>query len=212
MPTMTVERPGFDFEATDPSERSRSVTVVLSDHDHEMCEDVKCALQGAGFTVVAEAPDAEGAVKAALRHRPEICLLETDLPGTAVAAIREIVSELPDTRIGMLAESTTDKRALRAIKAGADGVLAVAAPTEKLTAAAWALARGELPLPRALTARVVEEWRRPAPLPAVKRQAKPVRALLYPFRFVRHLRRRQRSQMGFKEAWASAKARMELYR
>ncbi len=209
MSNTIVEMPIFPFEEV--SERSGSVTVVLTDHNSEVSDNLRAALEGAGFTIVAEASTAENAVRAVLMHRPQICLLEADLPGSTISAIREILAEVPETRVGMIAESTTDKTALWAIHAGADGVLSAAVPTEKFTAAAHALARGELPLPRALTARIVEDWRTPAQIPDEKRPSRVLNALAYPFRFVHHFHRRRASQMSAKEAWTATKARMELY-
>jgi DNA-binding NarL/FixJ family response regulator len=207
-----VESPVSNHQTDVGGGRSDSVTVVLTDHDRELSSDLRAALEIAGFTVVAEASTAEHAVRAVLMHRPQICLLEADVPGSTITAIREILTELPETRIGMLAESTTNKAALRAIHAGADGVLPTAAPSEKLTAGVRALARGELPLPRALTARVVEEWRMPSTIPPFEPPSRIAATLLYVPRFMHHLRRRLRSQMGVKAAWASTRARMQLYR
>jgi DNA-binding NarL/FixJ family response regulator len=42
---------------------------------------VRLALTGGGFTVCADVSDGPGAVAAALRERPDICLLDVHMPG-----------------------------------------------------------------------------------------------------------------------------------
>jgi DNA-binding NarL/FixJ family response regulator len=194
--------------------RDRDLTVVLAQSDEMTLSTVRYALERDGFDVVAEAHDAAEAVAAALEHRPDVCLLELDLPGDGLLASRQIYSRAQETRIAVLASSVGEEEAFRAIRAGADGYLLSAGGHDRLGAALRAVARGESALPRSLTARFVRELRQ---APVIETAAPRThgwlnRTVMYVPRFVRHYLRRRRSEMGRRMAWRSARERMRGYR
>ena len=80
-----------------------SVTVVLADDHLPDRMGFLRALEGEGFSVVAEVSDAGDAVGAVLRHRPDVCLLELGLRGGGITAIETISTKHPETRIAALA-------------------------------------------------------------------------------------------------------------
>jgi DNA-binding NarL/FixJ family response regulator len=121
---------------------------------------VRLALEDSGFHVVAEAADARGAVDAALAHRPDLCLLDVYMPGGGVAAAAELAEALPDTPIVMLSVSDSDEDLFEALRAGACGYLLKDTDPTRLPHALGAVLDGEAPLPRALTARLIAEFRR----------------------------------------------------
>ena len=82
---------------------------------------------------------------------------------------------------------------------------------DRMSATLNALLRGEMALPRALTGRLVEELREPAPLVAKRKSRRISRALLYLPRFIRHFQHRLRSRMSVSMAWGSTRARMREY-
>ncbi len=134
--------------------------IVLAEDDPSTLAVVKHALESDGFRVVAEARDAAEAVAAVVRHRPDVCLLEVDLPGAGIKASQAIWSKLPDARIAMLASSVAEDNVVRAINAGADGYLLKSSAQGRLAPALRAVARGETALPRVLTGRFVDQMRR----------------------------------------------------
>jgi DNA-binding NarL/FixJ family response regulator len=180
-------------------------------------------LERAGFAVVAEVVDADEAIKAARECRPQLCLLDADMPGGGILAANRISVELPDTRIVvMFAAAKDDDELLDAILAGADGYLPAATPPDRMTAALNGLMDGEAALTRTMTAQLVREYRQSAPHPANGRltllgdvfdkQPLPPRSRMrYVPRLVRHYRRRRRSGMAIGSAWVSARARMGDY-
>jgi DNA-binding NarL/FixJ family response regulator len=186
--------------------------IVLAEDDPSMLAVVRHALERDGFRVVAEARDADEAVAAVLRHRPDVCLLEVDLPGDGIVASREIWSQLPTARIAMLADSTAEDRVVRAINAGADGYLLKSTVQGRLPSALRAVARGETALPRGLTARFVEQLREASAAEAQRPKPQPIRgALFYVPRFARHFYRRLRAHQSVSLAWSSARSRMRMY-
>ena len=186
--------------------------IVLAEDDPSTLAVVRHALESDGFHVVAEARDADEAVAAVLRHRPDVCLLEVDLPGDGIAASREICAQLPTARIAMLADSTAEDRVVKAINAGADGYLLKSTVEGRLPSALRAVARGETALPRVLTARYVEQLRQASAAEAQRPKRQPVRgALFYVPRFTRHFYRRLRARQSVSLAWSSARDRMQMY-
>jgi DNA-binding NarL/FixJ family response regulator len=120
---------------------------------------VREALTNGGFRVVAEAATGPAAVEAALRERPDVCVLDTVLPGSGIAAAAEITDQLPGTAVVMLTASTDDADLFAALKAGATGYLLKDMNPERLPNALRGVLAGEAAVPRTLVARVLREFR-----------------------------------------------------
>jgi len=134
-------------------------TVVIAD-DHPVIRlGVRMALIRAGFDVRAEACDHDGAVEAALRERPDICLLDVVMPGGGVEAAARITAAAPTTSVVMLTVSNSTEDLLAALRAGAIGYLPKDMSPETLPAALCGVLRGEAALPRSLMRRVLDEFR-----------------------------------------------------
>ncbi len=109
--------------------------------------------------VVAEAADGAEAVAAALRERPDICILDVSMPKlTGLQAAREIRAQAPGVAVLMLSMHDDERYLFEALKAGAGGyVLKVEADTA-LVAAIRAVLDGEPFLTTAVEERMVREW------------------------------------------------------
>jgi DNA-binding NarL/FixJ family response regulator len=136
------------------------VRVVLADDHAPTRAGVRLALEGSGFQVCAEAPDAAGAIEAALRERPDVCLLDVHMPGDGIAAAVEIGQRLPEAAVVMLTVASDDETLFAALRAGARGYLLKDTSPERLPLALRGVLAGEAALPRTLVARVVEEFTR----------------------------------------------------
>ena len=138
-----------------------SMTRVLVADDHAPTRaGVRLALEGQGFRICAEAGSAGEAIAGALRERPDLCLLDIGMPGNGVAAAAEIKLRLPDTSIVMLTISRDDQDLFESLQAGASGYLLKDTTPARLPLALRGVLEGDAALPRALTARVIEEFRR----------------------------------------------------
>jgi two-component system, NarL family, nitrate/nitrite response regulator NarL len=136
------------------------VRVVVADDHAPTRGGVRIALEEAGFEVVAEAADTDGAVEAALRERPAVCLLDISMPGAGgIEAARLIKKALPQTAVVMLTVSANDADLLGALQAGASGYLLKEIAADRLASALRGVLRGEAALPRWLTARVLSALR-----------------------------------------------------
>jgi len=89
----------------------------------------------AGLDVVGEAADSDDAVALVHRLRPDVLLIDVDIPGVGcVEATRRVLSELP-VAVMVLAASEHDGRLFQARRAGASGlVLADREPAELVRA------------------------------------------------------------------------------
>jgi two-component system NarL family response regulator len=135
------------------------IRVLIADDHPPTRRGVRLSLEWHGLLVCAEVATAEDAVEAALRERPDVCLLDVRMPGGGVRAAGEIVSRLPETAVVMLTVSDSDEDLLDALRAGARGYLLKEMDTEQLPVALSAILRGEIALPRRLAASLVKELR-----------------------------------------------------
>jgi len=78
----------------------------------------------ADMLLVAEAQDGKEAVELFRAHRPDITLMDLQMPAmNGIEAITAICKEFPDARIIVLTTYSGDAQASRAFKAGASGYL-----------------------------------------------------------------------------------------
>jgi DNA-binding NarL/FixJ family response regulator len=141
-------------------DESRPIRVVIADDHVPTREEIRMTLEAeSGFRVCGEAGDASGAVDAATRERPDLCLLDINMPGGGVAAAWEITARLPQTKVVMLTVSTEDRDLFAALKAGAAGYLLKGMDPDELPRALESVVRGEAALAPALVGRVITEFR-----------------------------------------------------
>jgi DNA-binding NarL/FixJ family response regulator len=111
------------------------------------------------FAVCAEAGDAPGAVVAAERERPGVCLLQVGMPGGGIFAAWEISARLPQTKIVMFTRSRDPAHLLGALRAGATGYLLSDMNLARLPAALHDVVMGKTAIPRDLVSYVLDEFR-----------------------------------------------------
>jgi DNA-binding NarL/FixJ family response regulator len=133
--------------------------VLIADDHPLVREGVRGALTDCGVDVCAEVVDAAGAVLAALRERPDVCLLDIDMPGSGLIAAREISQRLPATAVVMFTVSADPADLLAAIQSGAVGYLLKDSDPQRLAAALHGVVSGETALPRRLMGRVLDHVR-----------------------------------------------------
>jgi two-component system response regulator NreC len=146
------------------SGESGTTTIVLAD-DHAVVRSALRMLLDAelGFEVVAEAGDAESAIRYVLGHKPTVLVLDLNMPGrSSLEAIPDIRRASPQTEIVVLTMQNEPAFARKALQAGVRGyVLKEAADTE-LVQAVQSAARGETYLQPSLGARLASEPDSPA--------------------------------------------------
>jgi RNA polymerase sigma factor (sigma-70 family) len=95
------------------------------------------------FEVVAEAERSDRALELCREHRPDVALLDVELPGgSGIGAAERLRADLPDVRVLVLSAFGDPERVRRAIDAGANGYLLKNAPPKDVIAAIRAVATG----------------------------------------------------------------------
>jgi DNA-binding NarL/FixJ family response regulator len=145
--------------------------VLIADDHPPTRAGVRMALERDGIEVCAEAANASDAVEAALRERPDLCLMDVRMPGGGTSATSMITSKLPGVMVLMLTVSRDDEDLLESLRRGAVGYLLKDMDPSALPRAIRAVLAGEAALPRGLAGRLIREFRRdPGPRrPAINR-------------------------------------------
>lgn len=108
------------------------------------------------FTVAGEATDGHEAVALALDLRPDVVLMDLQLPEQGgIAAIREIVAMQPETRILVVTLFQDDDSVFAALRAGARGYILKDSDEEEIVRAIRAVAAGESLFSPAVASRVL---------------------------------------------------------
>lgn len=118
------------------------------------------ALEAHDFLVVAETGDVASTVAATLRLRPDICLIELELPDDGLRAIGRIARSAPETLIVVLSRSDRRQDVVNALTRGASGYLLKGISGERLAGTLRAAHAGEPALSRSLVPFLVDEIRR----------------------------------------------------
>ena len=138
---------------------SKPIRVLVADPHPATRAGIRRALAMDGVVVCAEVDAADAAIDAALRERPDLCLVDVRLAGGGVAAAASIADRLPSTAVVMLAARLDEHELLESLRAGADGYLLKDIDPGRLSEILKRALAGEAVLPRKLTARVIEEFR-----------------------------------------------------
>jgi two-component system response regulator NreC len=144
--------------ATEESDGVATRIVIADDHA-VVRTGLRMVLDAAeGIEVVAEAADVAGAWRAILAQRPDVCVLDLNMPGEpSLQAIPRFVRDAPATAIVVLTMQQEPAFAREALRAGARGyVLKEAADDELVTAVRYAH-EGRTYLNPELGARVASE-------------------------------------------------------
>ncbi|MFL6154228.1 MAG: response regulator [Ornithinibacter sp.] len=148
-----------------------TATTVLVADDHPLwLSALERDLTSNGLTVVATAGDGPAAVRRGRATRPDVLVLDLNLPGMRGDEVCRALGDLP-TRVLILSASGEQHDVLAAIKAGATGYLVKSASAAEIVDAVRATARGEAVFTPGLAGLVLGEFRRMADEPEVSAQA-----------------------------------------
>jgi DNA-binding NarL/FixJ family response regulator len=136
-----------------------SVIRVLVADDQTVVREGLVMLLGLspGIEVVDAAGDGDEAVRLARRHRPDVVLMDLRMPRCdGVAATRQILEELPNTRVIVLTTYADDESVFAALEAGARGYLTKDAPAAEIQRAIRLVYAGEALLDPSVQRRLIE--------------------------------------------------------
>lgn len=135
------------------------VRIVLADDHTVMRSGLKMLLESeADFEVVAEAGDAESAQRYVRGHKPDVLILDLNMPGgSGLDAIPQVITESPTTKIVVLTMQRDPAFARQALAGGAVGYVLKDAADEELVHAVRLAAGGMTYLNPQLGARLAAE-------------------------------------------------------
>ncbi len=140
---------------TEPSIR----VVLVEDHDFYR-QGLKEMLRGEGIQVVGDTASGEDGVKLVQRVKPDVVLMDLNLPGISGAEATERIQEAdPDVRVVMLTVSVESEDVLDALLAGAAGYLVKGSRLQELVSGIRAAAAGQSLLSTEITGKVIARLR-----------------------------------------------------
>ena len=132
---------------------------ILTVDDHPLLREGIAALVKAetDMKIVAEASDGEEAVQQFRRHRPDVTLMDIQMPNlNGIEAISRIRNEFPGAKIIVLSTYSGDVQVLQAIKAGARGYIVKAHVHRELLNAIRSVHAGHKRIPPEIAAELAE--------------------------------------------------------
>ena len=146
----------------------RPVRVVVVD-DHPFFRDgITRGLQFSGkIVVVGEAADGRSALEVIARERPDVAVVDYQLPGIdGIGVVHAVVRDGLDVRIVLLSAETSGVIVFRALEEGAHGYLSKDSSREQIIDAVLAVGRGATVVPPELAAGLADQIRLRARLDA----------------------------------------------
>jgi DNA-binding NarL/FixJ family response regulator len=117
--------------------------VVADDHP-VFRTGLRTLLEDLGVDVVAEAGDGEEALEAVRRERPDVVLMDLQMPRLGgIEATRRLLADDPDAKVLVLTMVADDEAVFAALRAGALGYLLKGAGQEEIGRALTAVAEGQ---------------------------------------------------------------------
>ena len=137
-----------------------SIKVSIVEDNDEIREGLSVLISGSdGFQCVATYPTAENALKYLPAHKPDVVLMDIQLPGmSGIECVRELKQRLPDLQIMMLTVYEDDDQIFKSIAAGATGYIVKKTPPAELLDAIGTLHAGGSPMSDRIARKVVQAF------------------------------------------------------
>ena len=138
------------------------IRILLADDQALIRSGIRSLLEAEDdIEVAAEAADGQQAIALAREHRPDIALVDIQMPGMdGIEATRQIVADerLASVRVVMLTNYGLDEYVFRALRAGASGFLLKDTEPAELLRALRVVMRGDSLLSPAVTRQLIGEF------------------------------------------------------
>lgn len=113
------------------------------------------------FELVAEVSTAVDAINFAKRHKPDVVLMELNLPPSdGFKATRQILADNPNCKVAILTDSVNNEDVFKALQAGASGYLIKSISADELNRSISLIATGSAVFDRKITDQVNDLFHR----------------------------------------------------
>ncbi|HEU5080830.1 MAG TPA: response regulator transcription factor [Opitutaceae bacterium] len=144
------------------SPQSNTISVVIVEDDVSVRPLLAEWIQEEPhFTLLGQFPDAESATPIILRSKPNIALLDINLPGlSGIDLVRRLKPRLPETQFVMLTIYEDANHIFEALSTGATGYLSKRTPRDALIAALHDVHAGGSPMSSSIARKIVQSFQR----------------------------------------------------
>ena len=140
---------------------------IVEDNDKLRGTLAKVIGRAEGFRCVSDYATAEDALAALPKVKPEVVLMDINLPGmNGVECVRKLKALLPQTQVMMLTVYEDTENIFNALAAGANGYMLKRTPTKELIEAIREVHRGGSPMTTHIARLVVQSFQKPVAAPA----------------------------------------------
>ena len=135
------------------------IRILLVEDQTQMRQGLKTILNlEPGLQVVGEATDGEAGIRQALDLRPDVILMDVQMPGmSGIEAIAAICAVWPDAKIIILTTFGRDEYVFQGVRAGAMGFLLKDAPADHLVQTIHRVHGGEVFIQPEIASRLLRE-------------------------------------------------------
>lgn len=143
---------------------SAPIRILLYEDNRDLREGISFLLQAtAGLELVAALPHVNNVRDDLQAHRPDVVLLDINMPGMSGLEALPIIKEaLPKTQVVMLTVFDDDDRIFQAVRSGASGYLLKNTPPGEIVQALFDVYGGGSPMTSSVARKVLQFFQQPA--------------------------------------------------
>jgi DNA-binding NarL/FixJ family response regulator len=144
------------------------ITVSIVEDNEQLRGTLARVLSRAdGFECLGQHATAEDALKALPQEKPNVVLMDINLPGmNGVECVRQLKQLLPATQVMMLTAYEDTENIFNSLAAGATGYMLKRTPRAELLTAIRDVFKGDSPMSAHIARKVVQSFAKPAPTPS----------------------------------------------
>jgi len=132
-------------------------SAVIAHQQALICEGIARILEEAGFRVVGRTNTERSLLRLGLQHKPDIMLVDWEIPRVTRQTISELTQKLPHTAVVILTRPQSAAAVLPMLQAGARGYLSLNLSSQEFVQALRMLARGDMVISQEMASEVKVE-------------------------------------------------------